>query len=335
MSGLGRVLAQLALVAGFVLPAGNARAEDDGTCKRDVLPAPHETEFPLLYEPRHDELTIYARYMGSYAPVLSAVDFGVGYGFAPLDQRLHLGLTAGGTAGEWGSDRRGPLALTLGARVAYDLWRKMTGVIDIYAVVESQFLLFSRTGDPVFRPGAGAGIRVGRMLGVEATFSPLVSLGDSFARGEKFDAGFGIGVSYDFCNLGSFCNETSRTMTEHDLTPKFYEAAAEIRPTDLTKQAALCKAVSLALDAGRYHPHDDIDSTEAFLRGLEANLDDLALKTAVHGLRAKHQTSRDDWNAGHDKERSAAADGLQIAEHCVYEPSPMELQSLFGCEGPR
>jgi hypothetical protein len=333
MNRIDGVLARIALVAAFVLvpPTGNARAEDDAMCKRDRLPAPNKTEFPLLYEPRHDELPIYVRYMGSSGPVLSALDFGLGYGFAPFDQRLHLGLTAGGTAGEWGSDRRGPIALTLGARVAVDVWRPMTGVIDMYLLLESQFLLLAKTGDPVLRPGAGLGFRVGRMIGIEATFNPLVSLGDSFAQGDEFEPGFGIGVSYDFCNVGTFCNETSRTMKEHDLTPEFYRAAGQIRPADAAKQAALCSAVVVALDAGRYRPRGKIDSTEAFLRGVEENLADPALKNAVHGLRDKHKQSRSDWSKSHDEERSRAADGLQIAEHCVYEPFPVELRSMFGC----
>ncbi|HVW25684.1 MAG TPA: hypothetical protein VHC69_09955 [Polyangiaceae bacterium] len=320
-----------ALVTCIVLSVTKARA-DATQCGVDPLPTPHQTELPLLYEPRHDELTLEARYLGSWMPVVSSFDFGLRYSYAPFDQRLHLGLEAGGTAGEWGSDRRGPIALTIGGRVAYDFARLMTGVVDLYVLAEADALVLAKHGDPVLRPGVGLGLRVDRSIGVEATFNPLISLGDAFADGEKFDGGFGIGVSYDFCTLGTFCDEKSRTSIEHDLTPQFYAAAADVKPAEIVRQAALCDAVARALDAARYHPHDKIDSMDAFLRGVAENLTDKPLQDAVNALRNEHIAWLNDWTKSHEAERVAAADGHQLTEHCVYEPFPLELKSLFGCQ---
>lgn len=320
------------LLAACLCASSAAGSGDDAQCKLERLPTPHETALPLLYEPRHDELVLDARYLGSYMPVVSAFDFGLRYSFAPFDQRLHLGVRVGGTAGEWGSDRRGPIALTVGARVAYDVRRFMTGVVDLYVLAEADVLLFSKYGDPVLRPGAGLGIRVGRTLGVEATFNPLVALGPAFAHGERIDGGFGIGLSYDLCTLGSFCNEESRTSVEHDLTPDMYAAVAAVKPAEIARQAALCDAVTRALDASRYRPHDKIDSTQAFLRGVEENLADATLRARVTALEKQHVTWRKAWEKSHATEREAAADGQELAEHCVYEPFPLEIAALFGCQ---
>jgi hypothetical protein len=331
MTGMQPSLVRAALLAGFVLSVTKAGA-DAAQCNVEPLPTPHATELPLLYEPRHDELTLEARYLGSSMPVVSAFDFGLRYSYAPFDQRLHLGLKAGGTAGEWGSDRRGPIALTLGGRVAFDFARLMTGVVDVYVLAETDALLLTKHGDPVLRPGAGLGVRVARQIGVEATFNPLIALGDAFRNREKFDGGFGIGVSYDLCTFGTFCDETSRTSTEHDLTPQFYAAATAVKPPEIARQAALCDAVAQALDASRYRPHDKIDSMDAFLRGVAENLTDKPLQDAVNALRDKHEAWRNDWTKSHDAERVAAADGHELTKHCVYEPFPLELKSLFGCQ---
>lgn len=332
MIALRGVVTALALFVATFGVEGAANADPD-RCDVTKLPVPNETEFPLLYAPRHDELTVEARYLGSWMPVLSALDFGVRYAFAPFDQRLHLGLKAGGTAGEWGSDRRGSFAFTGGLRVAYDFYRPMSGVIDTYMLVETDVLLFAERGDPVLRPGAGFGFRIGRMIGVEATFNPLVSLGKSFAKGEKFDGGFGIGVSYDLCTIGGACDETSRTPVENDLTPRLYELARHTK-VDAAQQTMLCSAVERALDAGRYRPHDKIDSTEAFLRGVADNLTDPALRAEVQAITAKHVQLRTDWEESHRAERSALADGQHLADHCVYEPFPLELRTILGCAAP-
>jgi hypothetical protein len=321
------------LVLCLALLAVPGAAEEPGEqCRVDILPKAQETEFPLLYQPRHDELTLEARYLGSSLPVLSAVGFGLMYSFAPFDQQLHLGLRAGGTAGEWGSDRRHPIALTLGGRVAVDFLRPMNGVFDLYALVQADALLFAAHGDPVLRPGAGVGVRVVRTIGLELTFDPLVSLGTEFANGEKFVGGFGVGLSYDFCTFGGFCDEETHLVTEHDLTKKLYATVVTIAPKDEIKRQILCAAVAVALDATRYHPHDDIDSTEAFIRGIAENLTDPTLRADIEKLRTEHVAWRTQRAKSRAAARTAAAAGHDIAEHCVYEPFPQEIRATFGCD---
>jgi hypothetical protein len=208
----------------------------------------------------------------------------------------------------------------------------MNGVFDLYALVQADALLFAAHGDPVLRPGAGVGVRVVRTIGLELTFDPLVSLGTEFANGEKFVGGFGVGLSYDFCTFGGFCDEETHLVTEHDLTKKLYATVVTIAPKDEIKRQILCAAVAVALDATRYHPHDDIDSTEAFIRGIAENLTDPTLRADIEKLRTEHVAWRTQRAKSRAAARTAAAAGHDIAEHCVYEPFPQEIRATFGCD---
>jgi hypothetical protein len=316
--------------------AGAPSMADDARCSIAVLPAPHATEFPLLYPPRHWELTLEVGYLGSSFPVVSAVETTLMYTFAPFDQRWHFGLRAGLTAGRWGSDERGPVGLGLGVRVAQDFARPMSGVIGLYWLAQADAILFATDGDPALRPAAGLGIRVARAIGFEATFSPLVSLGDAFSEGgSRFNGGFGVALDVDACAFFSVCNEHLPAPTTVDLTPQLYAAAARIAQDGVAQKPALCSAVELALDARRYPPVDEGDSTGAFLAGLVAEVTDPTLKAQLETLRARHASLRDQLvnpkTGSRVNARWAAQVDRQLVNECVYVPFPVEIRAAFGC----
>ncbi len=322
----------IAVASLFVLAQSRPASADPGSCKTDIAPQPQPTEFPLLYPPRHDELTLEAAYVASSLPLRSAFESTLMYSFAPFDQRLHVGARVGFVSGDWGADERGPVALGLGARVALDVWRPLSGILGVYALAQADVLLLAERGDDVLRPAIGAGVRVARAVGLEATFEPLISLGSPFAKGDSIAGGFGLGLSFDFCGIGGWCNETGPTTADVDLTPALYDAAAGITPTDPATHAVLCQAVEAALDPGHYAPHDDIDATEAFLRGLAENVTEPVLRAKLAALTAQHRALRQKLLASRNAARGAAAQDRVLAEHCLYSPLAVELRSQLGCD---
>jgi hypothetical protein len=327
----------LAVCAAAVALAANSRAvgADDAKCSIAVLPEPHPTEFPLLYSPRHDELTLEVGYLGSSFPVVSAVETTLTYSFAPFDQRWHFGLRAGMTAGRWGSDERGPVGLGLGARVAQDFSRPMSGVLGIFWLAQADVILFAADGDPVLRPAVGLGLRVARALGLEGTFSPLVSLGAPFSGDSAFNGGFGIALHVDACAFFSVCNEKVPSPTTVDLTPQLYSAAQSIAVAYAAQKPALCSAVELALDARQYPPVDEGDSTGAFLAGVAANVTDPGLKAQLMALASKHASLRDQLvnprTGSRVNARWAAQSNHSLVNECIYSPFPVEIRAAFGC----
>jgi hypothetical protein len=327
----------LAACAAALAFTANPRAgvADDAKCSIALLPDPHPTEFPLLYSPRHDELTLEAGYLGSSYPVVSALETTLTYSFAPFDQRWHFGLRAGLTAGRWGSDERGPVGLGLGARVAQDFARPLSGVLGIFWLAQADVILFAADGDPVLRPAAGLGVRVARALGLEGTFSPLISLGAPFSGNSAFNGGFGIALHVDFCAFASFCNETVPSPTTVDLTPQLYSAAQRIAVAYAAQKPALCSAVELALDASKYPPVDEGDSTGAFLTAVAENVSDPGLKAQLAALVAKHVSLRDQLvnpkTGSRVNARWAAQSNHLLVNDCIYSPFPVEIRAAFGC----
>jgi hypothetical protein len=331
----GHALAACATAVALLTANPRAGVADDARCSIALLPEPHATAFPLLYSPRHDELTLEAGYLGSSFPVVSALETTLMYSFAPFDQRWHFGVRAGMTAGRWGSDERGPVGLGFGARVAEDFWRPMSGVLGIYWLAQADAILFAADGDPVLRPAAGLGLRVARALGLEGTFSPLVSLGEPFSGDSSFNGGFGIALHVDACAVFSFCNETAPSPTAVDLTPQLYSAAQGIALAYASEKPALCNAVELALDARQYPPIDQGDSTGAFLAGVAANVADPGLKAQLLALVAKHASLRDQLvnpkTGSRVNARWAAQSSRSLVDECIYSPFPIEIRAAFGC----
>jgi hypothetical protein len=326
-----------ACAAAFVALTSNPRAgvADDARCSIALLPEPHPTEFPLLYPPRHDELTLEVGYLGSSFPVVSAVETTLTYSLAPFDQRWHFGLRGGMTAGRWGSDERGPVGLGLGARVAWDFARPLSGVLGIYLLAQGDVILLAADGDPVLRPAAGLGIRVARSLGLEGTFSPLVSLGAPFSGDSRYNGGFGVAMHFDACAFFAFCNESVPSSTAVDLTPQLYSAAQSIARSYAAEKPALCNAVELALDARQYPPVDEGDSARAFLAAVAANVADPALKAQLQALVAKHDSLRDQLvnpkTGSRVNARWAAQSDRLLVNECIYSPFPVEIRAAFGC----
>jgi hypothetical protein len=299
-------------------------------CAKDTAAPGPTTEFPLLYSPREHELSFEAGYSASSFPLKSALDLTLMYSFAPFDQRLQLGARIGMTAGRWGADDRGPVALRAGARVTGDFARPLSGILDIYTFLQGDVLLLAHEGDDVLRPELGLGLRAGRVISFEAGFAPLVSLGAPFTRGDSVAGGFAFGISLDFCGLGSACNESVPTSKQVDYTQQLYDAAS-----NLTKDSigtGLCKAVSIALDGARYAPHDSVDATEAFLRGVAANETDASVKQGVEELARKHAVWRQKLVDNRDAGLEAQANGRVILQSCTYAPLPAELRTAMGCD---
>jgi hypothetical protein len=337
------ILAALAVTCALVSASFPAAAGDTGstptTCSVKALPDAHETDFPLLYSPRHDELTVEVGYLGSSFPFESSVETTLMYSFAPFDEQWHFGLRAGVNAGRWGSDDRGPVGLALGARVAADLARPLSGVLAVYAFGQADAIVLAKDGDPVLRPALGLGVRVVRAIGLEANGNAVFSLGDAFANGDRVAGGFGLALNVDICAFLSVCEETAPKPTTVDLTTSLYSAAAAIATQSQKNPAAqadLCKAVGVALDATRYPPSDPGDSTGAFIAGVQANVSDAALKAALHGLGELNASLRyqlvDPANGSRIQSRLQAQKGHVLADECVYAPFPVELRAKLGCE---
>jgi hypothetical protein len=269
-----------------------------------LLPEPHASDFPLLYSPRHDELTLGVGYVSSSLPMRSAVETTAMYSLALDDQRIAFGARAGVTAGRWGADDRGPVALGLGARFAIDLARPMGDVLAVYAFLQGDFLLFADQGNDALRAALGLGVRIARAVGLEASAAPIVSLGGPFAGEDRVAGGFAVGLSLDFCAIGGWCNETPKAVSQ----------------------------VETALDAARYPARDGVDATEAFLNGVMENTSDAATRAKLALLVGHHRAWRKQLVDSREAQRCAAAEGRTLAEHDVYSPFPVEIRTYFGCD---
>ena len=303
-------------------------------CLRTValLAEPSQSDFPLLYPPRHDELTLEVGYVGSSFPMRSAVETTAMYSLAFDDQKIAVGARAGVTAGRWGADDRGPVALGLGARFAIDLWRPMGDVVSVYSFVQGDFLLLANRGDDVLRAALGLGVRIARAVSLEASASPLVSLGAPFAGSDRVAGGFSVGLSLDFCALGGYCNEKPKAAAQVDWTQELYAEAAALAPRDLPTRTQLCSAVATALDAARYPAHDSIDATEAFLNGVVENTSDAVTRAKLEALVVHHRARRKQLVDRREAARCAAAEGRALAEQDAYSPFPVEIRTYFGCD---
>jgi hypothetical protein len=297
-----------------------------------LLPEPHASDFPLLYSPRHDELTLEVGYVSSSLPMRSAVETTAMYSLALDDQRIAFGARAGVTAGRWGADDRGPVALGLGARFAIDLVRPMGDVLAVYAFLQGDFLLFADQGNDALRAALGLGVRIARAVALEASASPIVSLGGPFAGEDRVAGGFAVGLSLDFCAIGGWCNETPKAVSQVDRTQELYAEAAALAPADAPARGLLCSAVSTALDAGRYPARDGVDATEAFLNGVMENTSDAATRAKLALLVGHHHAWRKQLVDSREAQRCAAAEGRTLAEHDVYSPFPVEIRTYFGCD---
>jgi hypothetical protein len=283
-----------------------------------------------------DELTLEAAYLGSSAPVKSAIEATLMYSLAPDDEVWHFGVRAGLTAGEWGADGRGPVGLSGGLRVAVDVARPMTSVLGLYLFGQADAIVLASSGDPVLRPALGLGLRAARTIGVEVAFEPLISLGAPFEGNDHVAGGFSFGLSFDFCAIGSWCQEPPQTQTDVDLTPAAYAAAQSLVPADVAGKQALCAAVNDALDAERHPPADANDPTATFLAVLVQDVPDPVLKKKLQGLADLHASSRAELLASRAEARKVAQEavpGRLLKDHCVYSPFPVELRTQFGCDG--
>lgn len=346
-----RSILALVVASTLALASPGARAADESSgagnaasaarCSVVLLPDPHKTDFPLLYQPRHDELTIEAGYLGSSFPFESAVETTLMYSFAPLDEVWHFGLRAGMNAGRWGSDERGPVGLALGARVAVDLARPLNGVLAVYTFAQADAILLASEGDAVLRPALGLGVRAARAIGLEANGNTVIALGDAFANGDRLAGGLGVTLNFDLCTLGSFCDETPPQQMTVDLTSQLYQAAAHVATrvqNDPAQHKDLCAAVDAALDASHHPSSDPGDSTGPFLLGLAAGVSDPTLKNELSALVQLHAGLRDQLanptSGTRIQSRLAAQKGHVLVDDCVYSPFPVELRAQLGCEPP-
>jgi hypothetical protein len=348
---MNRSLLALAVTCTIALASPRARAagESPGTdnaasaaqCSVALLPDPHKTDFPLLYQPRHDELTLEVGYLASSFPFESALETTLMYSFAPLDEVWHFGLRAGMNAGRWGSDERGPVGLALGARVAVDLRRPLNGLLAVYIFAQADTILLASDGDAVLRPAFGVGVRAARAIGLEVNGNTVIALGDPFANGDRVAGGFGVTLNFDLCVLGSFCDETPPKQTTVDLTSQLYQAAANVATrvqNNPTQHKDLCAAVDAALDASHHPSSDPGDSTGPFLQGLVTGVTDPALKSALSTLAQLHANLREQLvnptSGTRIQSRLAAQKGHVLVDDCVYSPFPVELRAQLGCEPP-
>jgi hypothetical protein len=175
----------LALAFVFALSRG-ASAQEIPTVPK-ALPKPPTTPFVLAG----------ARYLELNAAMSMALDSnartdapadvragrtsftaGVDLGFPFAHQRLRPSLFGGVQVGYWGDDAHGPVSAYVGTRFRASFY--MDDIFDLYALLRADVPI-SPAG-AALRPGAGIGLRVGRVVSLEGSYDTLFALGTTFAN---------------------------------------------------------------------------------------------------------------------------------------------------------
>jgi hypothetical protein len=328
------VRALVATCAALLLASATASADggEDLQCRESSAPKYPDSSFPLAYStPRYFELGLEVRYLGDSVPVQSSIAPAAIVGAAWSDHWARLGVRVGGAFGAWGEDGRGPAALLLGVRGAFDIHRFMSGLVALHIPVNTDVLLLSAHGDAVVRfDPVGLGVDVARAVSVDATFDLGISPATPFASGSPLAYGFGIGVTVDFCAFWGACAKSPQTTTDTDLTPDFYAQAT--RAAQSIPHDELCSAVDAAMDPSKYHATSKHDEIHEFLRGVSDNLRTASSKAALAVLERTHDDYRKQLTDSRQAVTNDTRDGRAVLHRCTYAPYPVEIRRVFGCD---
>jgi hypothetical protein len=307
------------------------------------LPAPR----PGFYPERVRELWLDVSFISDWNLETRQSFPAFGFGFEYLfvfdkDARVRLGPRLGLQIGRWGDNKHASFSLDPGLRFRGSFY--MDPIVDVYAIAKTDVLVALGIGQSVqqaLRPGLGIGVRLGRAVQIEGTFDVALALGSGFIRDSGTTAwapGLWLSGGFDLCTLGSFCNAPEPQQVAEDDTGKLYDDAHAVCAG--TKDAALhgdlCAAVDAAMDGDRYPPGPEQDSTEAFLAGVQRELDKkgrerLALRIA--DMAAHHHAMEACRRKNQRDARLAAQKSQRLAVHYNYAPFPVLLRRALGCDG--
>jgi hypothetical protein len=260
----------------------------------------------------------------AHAGLVVGADVGVPF----VDQRVRPAVFTGVKIGAWADETHGPFGFVEGARFRWS--PLMWDVFDVYLVARGDFDL-DPGASAVFRPGAGVGVRVARMLAVEATWDVSVPLRSSFA-GTRYPSfvpyGISFGALFDAC-FG--CNRAPVPQANRDLACQLYHAAARVNRAN---HKAICDALPVAMTAtpDPLQASREQDGAGTFLQELAKAVASEDAKNEIRGLVTLHQKLLTDWTDYERKAASAAQRGLRLGERWTYAPVPGELRAFLGCD---
>jgi hypothetical protein len=322
-------------VAAFALPSESARAGEPVPAVPPEQSKPASSPY-LLSGDRFLEANVAASLQLDWNGVASQVGptahagvvLGGEVGVPFVDQRVRPALFTGIKLGAWADETHGPFGFVEGARFRWS--PLMWDVFDVYLVARGDFDL-DPGASAVFRPGAGLGVRVARMLAVEATWDVTVPLGSPFA-GTRYPSlvpfGISFGALFDAC-FG--CNRSPPPQASRDLACQLYRAAANLKPAN---HKAICDALPVAMTAypDPLQASREQDGAGTFLQELAKAVPGDDAKSEIRGLVALHQSLLSDWSAYERQAAAAAERGRRLGERWTYAPVPGEIRAFFGCD---
>jgi hypothetical protein len=311
-----------------------ARADDPIPPLPDAQPQPASSRY-LLSADRFLEVNVGATLQldwnglagvdGPTAHAGAVVGGEIGIPF--YEQRLRPALFSGVKLGAYADEKHEPFAFVEGARFRYSPF--MWDVFDIYAVARTDVDL-DPGASTVLRPGLGVGVRVARLLAVEATWDVMVPIDSTFigTRHPSFvPYGISFGVLFDSCFK---CNRAAPPQVNRDLACRLYTAAA-------AKKAAhgrICDAVRRAMTAtpDPIVASRDEDGTSTFLKALAAAVTGQDEKAEIGALVELHGNLLAQWARYEELSGNLAQNAQRLQERWTYAPVPAELRSYFGCD---
>ncbi len=251
---------------------------------------------------------------------------------------LRLGVRNGLQYGKWADDLHGPVTWEPAFTVRYGPSFLLGDILDAYVVGEfGTPLSFDRKALVSGRPGVGLGVRVGRLVSLEAKYEPSFPFTGSFDEGGGHWS-HGLAVSLGLQACGSACDAPDPTPAPHDRTCELYDLAEDVgcdgAPGDKW-HTAMCAAVDDALDADEHPAGDTGDSVLAFLEAFTSGLRGTPMEKYAEGLRSRHVALRREWDDAQKRAREAAQSGRVLAEACSYAPYPVEIRKYLGCDTER
>jgi len=252
---------------------------------------------------------------------------GVEVAGAFANQRLRPGIFVGLQGGHWGDDRHGPFSIVPGFRFRGSFF--MEDVFDVYGLLRADLPITLSTSAGVgFRGGFGVGVRVARLVSLEASFDPLVvPISQTFQNSTYATvlpwAATGT-IAFDLCIIdGLKCKPAEHKPRARNLACRLYDAARAITNA--------CDAVPRAMQSVP-DPHVAARSDDGVTAFLSA-LADATGRPDVRDLAKLHARLGDQYESYLRREAAYAQEHLELAERWTYAPVPSELRRALGCDG--
>ncbi len=245
------------------------------------------------------------------------------------DQRVRPAFFSGVKVGGWADEVQGPFGFVEGARLRVSPF--MWDVFDLYVVGRGDIVVDPRAGTLV-RPGLGLGMRVARLLSIEATWDVTVPIGSTFEGTRHPDFipyGVSFGALFDTCFQ---CNREAEAPVNRDLACRLYRAAATVGTGP--RHGPICDAIGRAmiacpnLESASY----DEDGANAFLEQLAKEVSRDDAKSDVRRLVELHAKLLAQWGQYELEAAAAARNKQRLKERWSYAPVPSELRAYLGCD---